>query len=346
MMNQSVEVLFKLIRIALGNEDDFSLPNVVNWQEVYELSLKQEVGAIACDGLLTLRDCGIDELLKYKWVGQSMVIERKSEKQWCSVCQLADLYAQHGVRTNVLKGFSFADYYPHPFHRPSSDIDICLLDDFEKGNQIVEKMGVVVDRSENVHSTFYFEEVHVENHQFCVRIKGSNRYKQMELYLERLLRDGGVCIGTTSLIKPSWLFNALFFMCHARVHFLIEEGITLKYLCDWILLKAEGVKEKNIDIFWLECEKSGLLKFAKAIDEVAEYVKGCNILSESGQLMVQDIIHTKTHKQCNNKVKAYLNILKTIWNNRWKYNLYSDITAVRAIMIYVYGYMFDRNPQI
>ena len=269
-MTKEAEVLFKLIRVALGNEDDFSLPNVVNWQEVYELSLKQEIGAIVYDGIMALGDCGIDEILKYKWVGQSMVIEQKSEQQWRSVCQLADLYAQYGIRTNVLKGFSFADYYPYPFHRQSSDIDICLLDDFEKGNQTVENIGVVVDRSENVHSKFYFAGAHVENHQFCVRVKGSNLYKQIEHYLECLLRDGGIQIGTTSLIKPSWLFNALFFMCHARVHFLVEEGITLKYLCDWILLKLDREKDKYIDDFWLDCEKFGLLKFAKTIDEVAE----------------------------------------------------------------------------
>ena len=62
----SVEVLFQLLRIALGKEEPSSLPNDVNWQEVYDLSLKQGVGAIACDGMLALKECSIDEELRYK----------------------------------------------------------------------------------------------------------------------------------------------------------------------------------------------------------------------------------------------------------------------------------------
>lgn len=76
-MTKEEGVDFKLIRIALGNENDFSLPNVINWRAVYDLSMKQEVGAIACDGMLAMRSCDIEEELRLKWMGQSMVNEQK-----------------------------------------------------------------------------------------------------------------------------------------------------------------------------------------------------------------------------------------------------------------------------
>ena len=153
-----MQTLFQLLRIALGKEEPISLPNDVEWQDVYDLSLQHGAGAIACDGLLTIQDNAINEELKYKWMGQSMVIENKAKARWRALCQLADLFEQHGIKTYVLKGFSYASFYPNPFHRPSSDLDICLLGDFEKGNQVVEKVGIDVNRSESKHSHFYLME--------------------------------------------------------------------------------------------------------------------------------------------------------------------------------------------
>lgn len=339
----TVQKLFQLLRIALGKEELSSLPNDVNWQEVYDLSLKQGVGAIACDGMLAIEDCDIDEELKYKWMGQSLVIEQKSKARWRALCQLAELFAQNGIKTNVLKGFSYASYYPNPFHRPSSDLDICLLDDFERGNQIVEKVGIKVNRSESKHSHFTFNGIHVENHQFCVGVKGSKVDKTIELFLKSLLETGECTIGRYNVTKPNWLFNAFFFMCHARTHFLVEEGITLKNICDWILLRDSKDKDFDMGRFWAKCDEFGLLKFASAIEDVSKYVLGNNHLSELGSLMLQDILSVKTHEQSKNKMMAHLNILKMIWGNRWKYPLFSDTTPFNMFVRYGYGFFFERN---
>ena len=61
--SHSVQTLFQLLRIALGKEEPISLPNDVEWQDVYDLSLQHGAGAIACDGLLTIQDNAINEEL-------------------------------------------------------------------------------------------------------------------------------------------------------------------------------------------------------------------------------------------------------------------------------------------
>ena len=342
-MTKEAVILFKLIRIALGKEEPSSLINDVNWQDVYDLSLKQGVGAIACDGMLALKECGIDEELRYKWMGQSMVIEQKAQNQWRSLCQLSDLFAKYGIRTNVLKGFSYASFYPIPLHRSSTDVDICLLSDFEKGNQIIENTGVDVDRSESKHSHFTYNGVHVENHQFCVGVKGNKINKKIESFLQSLLEEDGGAIDNTNLTRPNWLFNAFFFMCHARTHFLIEEGITLKNVCDWILLKVGKAPDVDMAYFWAKCEEFGLMKFARAIDEVAEYVIGETRLSDTGYQMLQAIFSVKLHQHSKNKMMAHWNILRMIWSNRWKYPLFSDTTPLGMIAEYVYGFLFERK---
>lgn len=50
-MSESVERLFKLLRIALGSEEKCDLPSGIDWKEVVDLSFDQGVAAIAVDGL-------------------------------------------------------------------------------------------------------------------------------------------------------------------------------------------------------------------------------------------------------------------------------------------------------
>ena len=91
----NIDSLFVLLRVSLGKETEVSLPNDVNWQAVYDIAMKQGVGAIACDGLLKLEKSGIDEELRYKWMGQSMVVEQRSSMKWniLKMIQLFVLFA-------------------------------------------------------------------------------------------------------------------------------------------------------------------------------------------------------------------------------------------------------------
>ena len=344
--SSSVKVLLRLLRLALGIGDKPSLPDDVNWEEVYDLSLKQGVGAIACDGMLELEDCNINEELKYKWMGQSMVVEQKSQTQWKLLCLLSGLYSQHGIKTRVLKGFSFASYYPNPFHRPSTDLDICLLGDYEKGNQLVEGGGVKVDRHDSKHSHFTIHGVHVENHQFCVGLRGYKNIRDTERYLRNILDKREALLGGSQAYKPQWLFNAIFLMCHARTHFLIEEGITLKQVCDWIVLRRDQDSACCMDTFWSDCDRLGLMQFAKALDGVATYVEHGKALTSEERLMVEDILSVKKHEESDNKNQAHLRMIHGMWKNRWKFRAYSDITALRMIVGYVFGYLFDRKPHV
>ena len=50
-MSESVEILFQLLRIALGSEEKCDLPSGIDWKEVVDLSFDQGVAAIAVEGL-------------------------------------------------------------------------------------------------------------------------------------------------------------------------------------------------------------------------------------------------------------------------------------------------------
>lgn len=249
----SVEVLFHLLRIALGKEEPSSLPNDVNWQEVYELSLKQGVGAIACDGMLALKECSIDEELRYKWMGQSMVIEQKYYQHKKAIAELADFYHRHNIQMMLLKGYGLSLNYPIPEHRPSGDIDIFLLKktEYDKGtfsllcgNEIAKdadllvykELGIDVSKSEDEHhSHFQFNNIVVENH-YEIGNTYSRRKEEvvLESQLELLVKEKYVVGDNANLYFPSVDFNAVFLMKHLYSHCIGEKN-SIRQLLDWAL---------------------------------------------------------------------------------------------------------------
>ena len=79
-MIPSSEILFRLLRAAVGNEDAGELPPDIDWREVIDLSFDQGVAAIAVDGLHRLcelhpeMDLSLNSMelrdLKYEWFGE------------------------------------------------------------------------------------------------------------------------------------------------------------------------------------------------------------------------------------------------------------------------------------
>lgn len=284
----SVQVLFQLIRIALGKEEPSSLPNDINWQEVYDLSLKQGVGAIACDGMLALKDCDIDEELRYKWMGQSMVIEQKYLIHKRTVTQLADFYRQCGISMMLLKGYGLSLNYPIPAHRPSGDIDIFLLQNRKSidgretiacGNDIALKGdGIISSRLQlkvskarmEHHSHFCINDITVENHYEI----GNTYHKRktsilLEQQLQQLIQRGTMHIVDGSIVMPSPTFNAVFLINHLHSHF-ISDKVSIRQLLDWALF----VDKHNVEIDWDQVfhiwKQSGLCLFANTINSVLE----------------------------------------------------------------------------
>ena len=49
-MANSRDILLKLVRLAMGWESDYTLPEDIDWQEVLEMASEQGVEAIALDG--------------------------------------------------------------------------------------------------------------------------------------------------------------------------------------------------------------------------------------------------------------------------------------------------------
>lgn len=358
-MNQTQKALYALIRIALIEERPVEFPESVDWIELLEYAKTQGVAAIAMDGLQTLINkigfspVGLDVKAKLQLYTLAMSIEKRHIKQIESGKEVASIWRKSGIRTLVLKGFAFAQYYPKPIQRLASDMDCYLCGEYEKGNSEMECIGIKVNREDYRHATFQYKDVFVENHKICTTVRGKRQRKRFEVYLRSLLEnEPTVCIDDSYLEMPCDRFNALYFLQHCHRHFL-REGITLRYICDWAMIL------KNADCFdsefWNECEKNDLRPFAESMTRLTYVICGVKASWMNGDVMLQ-IQDKMLLDDCyrivdnaikyGNSLKAHIQMVKNMLVMRWKYKYFSQRSMEVELISSVWSIWVEKEPKI
>ena len=358
-MNQTLKALYALIRIALKEERPVEFPESVDWIELLEYAKTQGVAAIAMDGLQTLINkigfspVGLDVKAKLQLYALAMSIERRHIKQIESGKEVASILHKAGIRTLVLKGFAFAQYYPKPMQRLASDMDCYLCGGYEVGNREMECLGIKVNREDYRHATFQYKDVFVENHKICTTVRGKRQRKCFEAYLRSLLEnEPTVDIDGSYLEMPCDRFNTLYFLQHCHRHFL-REGITLRYICDWAMIL------KNADCFdsefWNECEKNDLRPFAESMTRLAYVICGVKAswMNDDVMLQIQDkmllddcyrIVYNAI--KYGNRLKAHIQMVKNMLEMRWKYKYFSQRSMEVELISSVWSNLVEKEPKI
>lgn len=373
LSNSVIHTLFRLLRFSLSNEEDLSVASDVDWSVLVDLATKQGVAALAYDGLQKCYDVNPnlvlpldDELksVKYDWFGSVMDIEMQYEKRKKAVFTLTDLFRTAGLKTLVLKGFALSDCYPVPQHRYSCDFDCFLLGEglvtdrnaYEQGNIAAEAVGIKVHRFHYKHSSFKFEGMSVENHQFLTGWRGSKRWKQFEEDLQGMLCVDGALrplpgFEDRLLVGPP-LFNALFLTRHAHQHFLVEDGISLRHICDWAMFLKRVRDDLDWDAFITVCKYYGLDRFAFSMTRLAGYICGNDgnplgtiediALRPEDSRLLDDVLSNSTKI----KYEGRLGMVRRIMNSAWKFKDFSNETRLGCIARYTWGFVFNRTPRL
>ena len=355
------EILFKLLNISLGGSSDFRLPESVEWRSVVDLSFMQDVAAFAVDGIQRVCSvcpdkmdskplCELDSLeyedLKYEWFGQTIASEQEYKNHIEEAKNLAGAFNENGIRLLSLKGLSLCRFYPIPSHRSFYDLDCYLFGDFEKGNKFIEKLGGKVRRENSKHSVFQYKGLAVENHQYCIAVKGSKKDKELESYLKSLLNNAPVEYFADSFIElASYEFCYIFVLAHSLRHFLTD-GLLLRHVCDWAMVLKnmpdgfDAIKYDDI------CEKFGLSAFRDAMNGLASLVCGVgeNKATNDSLLILNDIL--SDHYYCSKQAprwRQHIHIICQIWRNRWKYEKFTDRTALSYMLDCLRGHWLDRD---
>ncbi len=370
MNSAVVDLSFGLLRLGLETDEidenflaGFHRNTISNqeWEDIYNLGVRQGVAAIQFSGLQKLADAQIDlpfqlpdRKLKMKWFAHTIQVKSRCVSQLKTASELADIYAKNGIRTVVLKGISAGLNYPCPNLRPCGDLDCFLLGKYELGNVVAKETGATVVPNHYKHSQISYKGLTVENHRFCAPIRGDKRLKQFESLLQSLVyEEGTVKVEHTMLEVPSAMFNALFLTHHAQRHFLTE-GIALRHLCDWAMLLNQHKDELDWRIFNNYCEKYGMNYFADTMTRVSAKYLGISIPKNyvlerdeyRDSTLIDYILHYSQHHENVNVWYCLIKFLMSFYKNRNRYKLYSDKSMISVLWNWVYGFCFDRHPKI
>lgn len=350
----NTSILFYLLRVAIGTagagECSFC---EVSWQKVYALARKQGVLAIAFDGLTKLFEHdkefakSFPQPVKLQWINAVFNIEQRYERQRAVCAELAEKWAEQGVRTLCLKGMAFSTFYPVSEHRECGDFDCYLYDDYAKGNAIARELGAVVDDGWYKHSEIVYRKVMVENHQYIVAVRGGKKMKQLHALLDDIARtEERKQIFDTKIEMPSPLFNALFMNHHSLSHFL-SEGIRLRHILDWALfLKME---QHNLDWarFYALCEEYNMRAFVDCATTLAVKIFGVKVESEQiiaesqyAERVLSSIIHddTAVFSQGVGKWRTRVLLLRNLFAARWKYKAFSTHNIFSKLLSLAWGF--------
>lgn len=237
-MANSRVILLKLVRMAMGWETDFSLPEDVDWKEVVQMAFEQGVSAIIIDGydilchknpelkggLTSLENKG----LLLVTIGQTHVIESTYQQHLEALKEVGKIMGEAGIPFILMKGFACGQYYPIPRHRACGDIDIYPGNQYDKSNEAFAAVGIGVDPYYYRHSAFFVKDVMVENHRVLCDLRGPKRQtraleRQLEDEANGSIREGkDVVVDNVSIEGakfPIADFNALFLPWHVSAHF-------------------------------------------------------------------------------------------------------------------------------
>lgn len=234
--------LFHLLRIALGNESDLSVPEGVDWSALVALATEQGVAGVAYDGLqkcyeanpkLVLPFDRDQKTVKYDWFGSVLSMEIAYEEHHQALTEICKMLSDDGIKVLLMKGYGLSLLYPISNHRPSGDIDIYCFDDFDRANSVIRAQGIKVDNSHHKHSVCHLGGQMVELHHSFLNSFAHRSTAKIERILEDIVSQEEM-IPVEGFWIPSANFNALYLLRHMAEHFA-STGCTLRHLLDWAL---------------------------------------------------------------------------------------------------------------
>lgn len=373
-MINSREVLLGLVRMAMGWESDYSLPNGIDWEEVMEISHEQGVAAIVLDGYEVYLKRNPQEKsflgtpeykpLRAKVFGRLNSIENRYRSHLSALVLLSNCFSEKGLPFLIMKGFSCARYYPFPNHRGCGDIDIYPGRYYSDSNEALEASGFDVDPHYYRHSVSVIQDVTIENHRVLCDLRGPKRQtREFEKQLEELAllsidSNPDVIIDNLPIAGaryPSANFNALFLPWHVSAHFGFER-VTIRHLLDWSLFLVHEGKNIDVDLFRAAKQKYtfGFSKIADILTCLA--LRFLNIPTEDIPMGILEdaaafdnrladrvfdyMFVGQPRKRDANVWKFRLNNVKRVWQERWKYKDIYGISVAAFLAQKVYGVFF------
>ena len=332
------ELVYEILRLALSEDvtDGAVSFNVSSqdWTWAFNTLAMHGLGAFGYSALEKLPEGARppkEVLLKF------ISINMSSRQAYMKLKQLADrigaTLSEAGVKCLLLKGLSLAEYYLRPESRKFLDIDLYAPGSEKAVDAIFAAKGVHVDTDFYRHSHMTLNGVLVENHHCLLDIQGRDRLAQLDADLKKMALSHLEGCDAPGLHYPDARFSLIFNLHHAMSHF-IYEGISFKFLVDWIYFLRSERELLSTEQTAVSLREHGLLKFAAVMSKVCvehlglkiEDVPEC-IQMEMSLLRPRDVsrfiddlfrpyeqIHFRNI--CSERIHSVIRIIRAAWKPR------------------------------
>lgn len=351
------DVFYILSCVVNGREVDWEFAQIYkkdDWLILYKLSQQHGVVAVVFDKLKNIpKKIAPPKDISLKWMSHSLSLEEQAICKENIAIEVAEKLSEKNIFFLVLKGMSYASYYPNSHHRESGDIDCFLFGKKEDGDKAVVEIGGRMEEAGYKHSHLYYKGLLIENHRYITSFNNTKLGVKTERLLQELVAIGYTAMGNTKLLKPSANFNAIFLVKHAQRHF-IQEGIRIRHLLDWALfLKAEAA---NVD--WGSVipimEECHILDFARVMTKICRDnialdidVAGLNGKSDMTNAVLDDMMSEQPNLFKENVFQKIWRIIRRFYRV-WKFRSLADESYFRIIWnnIVFSSYMRRTTPQL
>lgn len=353
---QDYNVFLRLVQLGVGQTAS-AMPKEVDWDVLFELSAKHGLTGVVLDGIELLhneeRPAKVSLL---QWIGEVMQFEQQYDMQLKAAVEMAELFRQHCIRTYVLKGIVISECYPEPRHRVGGDLDCFLLpiegdfDAWSTGNNLIRGKGFEVKDNFYKHSKFMLPGLTVENHQFMTAFRCNKWLRKMEIFLQGMLWEdtGEDRLVGSALLRPPVMVSALFIVEHAYTHFM-NEGLSWRHVLDWQMFSERHRGEMDWGVFETLLDEFGLRKFYDSYERLGRYLLGelaFEQLTGRDKRMLKDVWADFDVVENDKNLRGKLSLAVNMLRARWKYRYFSEISMLHAMWIYVWGYLFVKNPKL
>ena len=289
-MINPVDMFFSLLRLSLNvdkNKIDSCLSAFVNaeykdWEQLFELSIKQGVLLLSYGGLQNLpKELQPPRKLKLRWCVNVVKGCERYDHYKFTIAKLSNLLSENNISLLIIKGITISELYPVPYFRESGDIDIYLFKKAQLANNLISSLGIKKEGEIEKHSTFILDGIPIENHYtfFDTTLqfqRESQLYQKMENILNSMFSED-----TCPTIKSDNIYQlppqaaALYLIGHTFRHFCCLD-VNIRQMCDWTIFFSKYEEYIDTELLSSQINELGLREFVCHINSFCHNHLGFN----------------------------------------------------------------------
>lgn len=271
--NSGLDTVFcRLLQVALGIIHDFPYnPSEGDWQSLFQMAKQQCVLGVAYNAIPLLpQGSRPPRRITLNWSGAAETMRGANRLINQEAAHYTSLFAEHGLRSAILKGAANARLYPDPLSRQAGDIDIWVPGGYDTVEKLLLDMGAIsegkiLDKVKH-HIAFTSENnIRIEVHHRPVKRLYSNKKAQNVLITEL----ENLTLTPEGFYSPSIRFALIMQLEHLYSHCV--DGVGLKQYMDYFVLLMHSTGDDRT-FAWQLVQKFRLVHACAAIMWVLEKV--------------------------------------------------------------------------